>query len=186
MSNASAQVKPQTITAFAKRFGLSRSTLLYYDRIGLLKPTGHSEAGYRLYGEEDAERMTRINTFRKAGLPLKDIQAIMATAAAGDTLELALEQRLESLNRELAELKAQQHLVVQLLRCRGRHSKHPGVDVVQWVKMLEEAGMDERARQRWHVAFERDAPEAHREFLHSLGLDDTEVEEVRHLSRGAW
>jgi len=179
-------VKPQTITAFAKRFGLSRSTLLYYDRIGLLKPTGHSEAGYRLYGKEDAERMTRIDTFRKAGLPLKDIQAIMTTAAAGDTLELALEQRLESLNRELAELKAQQHLVLQLLQRRGRNPQHPDVDVVQWVKMLEEAGMDERARQRWHMAFERDAPGAHRAFLHSLGLSKVEVEEVRRLSREEW
>jgi DNA-binding transcriptional MerR regulator len=175
----------QTITAFAKRFGLSRSTLLYYDRIGLLKPTGHSEAGYRLYGEEDAERMTRIDTFRKAGLPLKDIRAIMA-AAAGDTLELALEQRLESLNKELADLQAQQHLVLQLLQRRGRHPGRPDVDVVQWVRMLEEAGMDERARQRWHVAFERDAPGAHKEFLYSLGLSEEEVEEVRRLSREEW
>ena len=178
-------VKPQTITAFAKRFNLSRSTLLYYDRIGLLKPSGQSEAGYRLYSEADAERMQRIDTFRKAGLSLKAIKAIMA-AGAEDNVEMALEQRLAGLNEEMAELKAQQHLVVQLLQRRGRYPRQPGVDVVQWVKMLEEAGMDERARRRWHTAFERDAPEAHREFLHSLGMSATEIEEIRSLSRGEW
>jgi len=36
------------ITELARKHGLSRSTLLYYDRIGLLTPSGRSEAGYRL------------------------------------------------------------------------------------------------------------------------------------------
>lgn len=48
--------------------------------------------------------------------------------------------------------------------------------------MLEEAGMDEQARRRWHRAFERDAPEAHREFLFSLGLNEEEVDEIRQQS----
>jgi DNA-binding transcriptional MerR regulator len=175
-------VKPQTITTFARRFNLSRSTLLYYDRIGLLKPSGKSSAGYRLYGEADAERMTRIDLFRKAGLSLVAIKEIMA-ADAEDTVEMALERRLASLNGEMAELKAQQKLVVQLLQRRGKDPRQPGVDVDQWVKMLEEAGMDERARQRWHRAFERDAPDAHGEFLHSLGLSDADVDKIRKQSR---
>ncbi len=179
-------MKPLTITAFAKRFNLSRSTLLYYDRIGLLKPSGQSDAGYRLYSEADAERMQRIDTFRKAGLPLKAIREIMEETGADDGVEMALEQRLACLNREMAELKAQQHLVVQLLQRRGRHPRQSGVDVIQWVKMLEEAGMDENARRHWHMAFERDAPEAHEVFLRSLGLSDAEVIEIRSLSREDW
>lgn len=175
-------MKPQTITVFARRFNLSRSTLLYYDRIGLLKPSGKSRAGYRLYSEADAERMTRIDLFRKAGLSLGAIKEIMAPGDE-DTVEMALEQRLASLNEEMAELKAQQHLVVQLLQRRGKNPRQPGVDVNQWVKMLEEAGMDEQARHRWHTAFEREAPDAHREFLHSLGLSDTDVDKIRKQSR---
>jgi DNA-binding transcriptional MerR regulator len=38
-----------TIGQAAKHANLSRSTLLYYDRIGLLRPSGRSRAGYRLY-----------------------------------------------------------------------------------------------------------------------------------------
>lgn len=178
-------MKAQTITAFARSFGLSRATLLYYDRIGLLRPSGHSAAGYRLYSEEDAERMRRIDTFRKAGLPLSAIGGILATGS-GDHLEAALEHRLMSLNDELASLQAQQRLVVQLLQHRGKRPAYAGVDAAQWVKMLEEAGLDEHARCRWHAAFERDAPEAHQMFLHSIGFSDEEVAEVRRLSRGEW
>lgn len=178
-------MKQLTITAFARCFGLSRSTLLYYDRIGLLKPSGHSASGYRLYSEQDTERMRRIDTFRKAGLSLRSIQEIL-DAATGDAMEHALEQRLSALNEELAVLRAQQQLVIQLLQRRGKHLQKSSVDVMQWVKMLEEAGMDEEAKQRWHFAFERDAPEAHREFLLSLGLNEAEVAEIRRLSHAAW
>ncbi|MDD3764509.1 MAG: MerR family transcriptional regulator [Nevskiales bacterium] len=167
-------MKPQTITAFAKAFGLSRATLLYYDRIGLLRPAEVSAAGYRLYGEAEHARMTRIETFRKAGLPLKAIQAVL-DGARGGNVEAALEQRLVALNAEMAQLQAQQRLVTRLLGRSGPRK----VDVAQWVKMLEEAGVDAAGRRRWHRAFERDAPQAHHEFLVSLGLSPDEIEAVR-------
>ncbi|SDZ78171.1 MerR family transcriptional regulator [Microbulbifer marinus] len=169
-----------TITAFARRFNLSRSTLLYYDRIGLLKPASTSDSGYRLYGERELARMERIETFRNAGLPLKAIRDIVDGECMG-SVEVALERQLAALNDEITRLRAQQKLVVQLLG-RGAETGH-AVDVAQWVAMLEEAGVDKAGRRRWHAAFERDAPQAHREFLQSLGLDDEEIAEIRRRSR---
>jgi DNA-binding transcriptional MerR regulator len=176
-------MQPETITTFARRFGLARATLLYYDRIGLLKPAGLSPSGYRLYGEREAARMTRIDTYRKAGLSLDAIRAIL-DGGAGDGLDGALERRLAAINEEIGELRAQQRLVVELLRHSGKGTAGHGVDVEQWVAMLAEAGVDEAGRRRWHQAFERDAPEAHREFLASLGLAENEIEEIRRRSRG--
>ncbi|MEJ2060473.1 MAG: MerR family transcriptional regulator [Gammaproteobacteria bacterium] len=175
-------MQPQTITAFAKRFGLSRATLLYYDRIGLLKPSGVNPAGYRLYGKAEADRMARINTFRKAGLPLKAIQAIL-DETGDDTLETALEHQLGVLNEEIDRLRARQRLVVQLLGRGAQQPRYRNVDVAQWVAMLEEAGVDEAGRVRWHQAFERDEPEAHQAFLESLGLDKDEIADIRRRSR---
>ena len=57
--------RPLTISALARRFGLSRSALLHYDRIGLLSPSGRSLAGYRCYSEADADRLRAIQTFRR-------------------------------------------------------------------------------------------------------------------------
>lgn len=173
----------QTITPFARRYGLSRTTLLYYDRIGLLRPVAVNAAGYRLYGEPEAARMQRIDTFRKAGLPLAAIRDIL-DGQGGDAVEAALEDRLAAINGEIALLHAQQRLIVQLLR-RGGQAHTGSVDVTQWVAMLAEAGVDEAGRLRWHQAFERDAPAAHQAFLVSLGLDEAEVVEIRRRSRTA-
>jgi len=175
-------MRPQTITAFAQRFGLSRATLLYYDRIGLLKPSGVSAAGYRLYGDREADRMERIDTYRKAGLPLRAIREILDNEGP-DTLEAALRQRLAALNEELERVRAQQRLVVRLLGRDGGQPRCREIDVKQWVAMLEEAGVDEAGRLRWHHAFERDAPAAHQEFLESLGLDKPQIDDIRHRSR---
>ena len=53
-------MKSYSITALAREQGLSRSTLLYYDRIDLLRPQSRSEANYRCYGEEQRQRLGQI------------------------------------------------------------------------------------------------------------------------------
>jgi DNA-binding transcriptional MerR regulator len=49
-----------TIGQVAKKYSLSRSTLIYYDRVGVLNPSGRSESNYRLYSDHDLEKMDRI------------------------------------------------------------------------------------------------------------------------------
>lgn len=171
-----------TISAFAKRYGLSRGTLLYYDRIGLLNPAATSAAGYRLYGERESQRMERIDRFRQAGLSLKAIREILE-GDEEDAIANALERRLEELNREMEGLRHQQRLVVELLQRQGRPGRGPEVDVGQWVAMLTEAGVDEAGLGRWHAAFERENPQAHQVFLESLGLDTDEIAGIRSRSR---
>ena len=57
--------------------GVSIRTLQYYDKIGLLHPSGYTDAGYRLYDDTDLERLQHILLFRELEFPLKDIRAIM-------------------------------------------------------------------------------------------------------------
>ena len=56
---------------------MSIRTLQYYDKIGLLHPTGYTDAGYRLYDDADLERLQHILLFREFEFPLKDIRAII-------------------------------------------------------------------------------------------------------------
>lgn len=53
---------------------VSIRTLHYYDEIGLLTPTGRTEAGYRLYTDEDLLRLQQILIGRELGLPLEEIR----------------------------------------------------------------------------------------------------------------
>ncbi len=67
----------KTVTQMAALTGISVRTLRYYDTIGLLKPTGLTEGGYRLYDEEALEKLYLILIYRELGFPLKEIGGIL-------------------------------------------------------------------------------------------------------------
>ena len=66
-----------TVHEVSKLARVSVRTLQYYDKIGLLHPTGYTDAGYRLYDDADLERLQHILLFRELEFPLKDIKAII-------------------------------------------------------------------------------------------------------------
>lgn len=84
-----------TIHEVSKLAGVSIRTLQYYDKIDLLHPSGHSDAGYRLYDDTDLERLQHILLFRELEFPLKDIKAILNSPDFDR--EKALEQQIELL-----------------------------------------------------------------------------------------
>jgi DNA-binding transcriptional MerR regulator len=67
-----------TVNKLAKLSGVSVRTLHWYDEIGLLKPAGYGENGYRYYQEEQLLLLQQILFFRALGFPLKDVQQLLA------------------------------------------------------------------------------------------------------------
>lgn len=61
----------------SERTGVSIRALHHYDRIGLLHPTGVTEAGYRLYDDAALERLQCILLFKELEFPLKEIRRIL-------------------------------------------------------------------------------------------------------------
>src|SRR5947207_15711345 len=62
---------------FAELAGVTVRTLHHYDRLGLLKPSGRTAAGYRLYGERDFARLQQIITLKFIGFPLNQIKKLL-------------------------------------------------------------------------------------------------------------
>lgn len=170
-----------SISRLARLFGLSRSTLLYYDRIGLLPSSGRSAAGYRLYTIMDHDRLDRICRFRQAGLSLDDIRNLLVSDAEPSVG--VLEKRFKEISNEIMQLKAKQGLLSHMLKKLASKTSTQGVDKAMWVEMLRAAGMDDQAMERWHGEFEERAPDAHHEFLLSLGISEQEALEIRRWSR---
>ena len=67
----------ERIGELAARTGLTVRALHHYDRIGLLRPSGYSEGGHRLYAETDLLRLQQILTLRALGFPLRRIGEIL-------------------------------------------------------------------------------------------------------------
>jgi len=174
-------MKQFTISKLASLAGLSRSTLLYYDRIGLLPPSGRTGAGYRYYTEKDSKRLERICHFRGAGLSLDEIRQVLKSG--GKPGARLLERRLDQLVDNMLNLRAKQRILAGMLRQVTRKENGGPVDKKMWVEMLRAAGMDDDAMTRWHQEFERRSPEGHEEFLVSLGIPKQEVLEIRQWAR---
>jgi MerR family transcriptional regulator, thiopeptide resistance regulator len=170
-----------TISILARKFGLSRSTLLYYDRIGLLSPGARTSSRYRSYTEADYRKLERICNLRKAGLKLEDIRTILSSD--GKPPADVLERRLREISDEILDLKAKQGLLVGMLKNVASDRGASIVDKAMWVDMLRAAGMDRDAMERWHTEFEQRAPNVHHEFLLSLGIPEEEALRIRELSR---
>jgi len=62
---------------FARLAGVTVRTLHHYDRIGLLKPSGHTDAGYRLYRKHDLIRLQQIITLKFIGFSLNHIKNLL-------------------------------------------------------------------------------------------------------------
>src|SRR5215468_2270868 len=68
---------PYTVSQVARMTRLSVRALHHYDEIGLLVPSARTEAGYRLYGDRDLERLQQILFFRELAFPLEEIARIL-------------------------------------------------------------------------------------------------------------
>ena len=171
------------ISGLARKCGLSRSTLLHYDRIGLLSASGRTPAGYRIYTEKDRRRLERICHFRRAGLSLTDIRKVLD--ARGKLNAHMLEARLHAASEEIGTLRAQHRLLVGMLRRLDRKREPAFVDRDMWVSMLRAAGVSQGSMNRWHKEFEHRAPKEHHDFLSSLGLTEDEIVRIRAASSEA-
>jgi len=74
-----------TIGALARQASINPRTLRYDERISLLVPSTRTDAGYRLYTERDAARLSFIRRAQALGLSLTEIAAIIALREAGTT-----------------------------------------------------------------------------------------------------
>ena len=88
-----------TIGQVAKKYSISRSTLLYYDSIGLLSPSDRSSSNYRLYSESDLIKMGKISQFRETGMSLSSIAHILEKD--NNKICAVLEDRLFQINEDI-------------------------------------------------------------------------------------
>lgn len=92
-----------TVKEVSKRTGVSIRTLQYYDKIGLLRPSGYTEAGYRLYDDTALETLQQILLYRALEFPLKDIKAILSNPNFDRSRALEQQITLLTLKKEHLE-----------------------------------------------------------------------------------
>lgn len=169
-----------TVSKLARLCGLSRTTLLYYESIGLLSSVRRGAGRYRAYTEPDISRLRQICAWRNAGLKLEDIRTIVSPARPESEISAVLKRRLMELETEIEAKRNQQKSILLLLREKETHMTKE-----KWTSIMSAAGLSDEDMRRWHGEFERAAPEDHREFLGYLHIPEAEIETIRQRSRMA-
>src|SRR5512136_2330760 len=170
-----------TVSTLARRCGLSRSTLLYYESLGLLRRPPRTGGNYRAYSEQDLQRLQQVGVYRKVGLSLASIRAVLdqprGSAAA------VLERRLIDIDAEIEALRGHQQLILRLLQRSRVLRRTTMISKEKWVAVMKAAGFSQTDMERWHREFERSAPEEHQEFLEFLHIPPDEIVTIRESSR---
>lgn len=109
-----------TVKQVSELSGVSIRTLQYYDNIGLLTPSERTEAGYRLYEEEQLATLQEILLFRELEFPLKEIKAILESPA--HDREKALRQQVELLTLKKERLEGLIRLADDLRTAQGKNT----------------------------------------------------------------
>ena len=89
----------KTIKQVSELTGISVRMLHYYDEIGLLKPSGVTDAGYRLYDDEALVTLQQILFYKELDIPLKEIKKIMYSPQYNKMQALENQKKLLILKR---------------------------------------------------------------------------------------
>lgn len=170
-----------TIKQFCERLKVSRTTVLYYERKGLIAPAGRTPNGYRLYGQQQLERFKSILVYRSYGISVSEIEALLEQTQSAGRDEM-LRQQFAALDVEIQKLRQQQRSIMTLLKepellNQGQLTKQ------RWVEILRESGMNDEDMSNWHKRFEQMEPIGHLKFLQSLNIDEEEIERIRKQSQ---
>src|SRR5215475_8766606 len=130
-----------TVTRLARSCNLSRSTVLYYESIGLLKRPARTSGNYRSYSERDLDRLRQICSYRDAGLTLADIRALLE-ARMGDA-SAVLRRRFVEIGESIEQLREHQLAIARLLRGTDQLRRNDMVTKEKWTSIMRAAGFSE-------------------------------------------
>ncbi len=111
-----------TIGDLAKAAGVPTSTVRYYEREGILRPAGRSGSNYRLYSQDDVERLRFIRAAQATGFTLRDVTELLRPAPCGKVQGL-IERRLETVTDRMRELRHVQRVLRRSLEECHRHER---------------------------------------------------------------
>ena len=154
-----------TVSRLAKKLGLSRTTILCYEKQGLLKPSLIAENGYRWYGE--SERLKSIISYRSYRLSISDIRLLLEPLSISQGQ--ILENHFRALEQEINNLRAHQKAIIELLK-KSILLKEKFVNKAKWVEIMIAAGLSKEDMIKWH-----------QKFLESLNITQDEITAIRSL-----
>ncbi len=115
------------IGELSARTGVSRHTIRFYERTGILPPPPRTRSGYRMYAPEAVDQVAFVKKAQALGLRLADVKEVLEISSGGrqpcEHVRERIEDRLrevETRRRELKELQGTLRNTLRLLQAAPR------------------------------------------------------------------
>ena len=103
----------------ARRTGLSVKTIRFYCDAGLLQPRGRSEAGYRLFDQDNLADLAIIRALRAMDVSIPELARILEVRRSGrcncSMLKQSITTKMASIDQRILELSAMKEELARLL-----------------------------------------------------------------------
>jgi DNA-binding transcriptional MerR regulator len=93
-----------SISQFAKLTGINKSTLMYYDKIGLFRPLMRGENNYRLYALNQITAVNQIRVMSALGMPVKVMQKVI-NSRSPEAIKQIIGKSLGDIDAQIAWMK---------------------------------------------------------------------------------
>lgn len=111
-----------TVSEIGKKYNISRQTLIYYDKIGLFKPSFIDSNGYRCYSVRQIPHLREIHFLKSLGISLQEIKNHFNERNVKKTEDL-LESRRRAIDEEMAQLARKRAYLTQRLNLYSEHEQ---------------------------------------------------------------
>jgi len=136
------------IKEFASLTKVTVRALHHYDHLGLLKPSGRTESGYRIYTEPDLLRLQQIVTLKFMGFSLGRIKAILARPRFA--VRKALGIQIEAVEAEIDRLRCASKALRAMAEALDAGG---GVEWNKVIHIMEVIKMSDEAKKEWTKKF---------------------------------
>lgn len=123
-----------TVGELAEKMGTTVRTLQFYDKEGLLKPSGHSEGGRRLYTNKDMVKLHQILSMKYLGFSLEDIKSRLISLDTPEQVATILREQSTNIREKIANL-TEALLAIQVLQEEIKHMNK--VDFNKYAEIIE-------------------------------------------------
>ena len=105
----------------AKQSGISAKMIRYYEDIGLLPASKRTDAGYRMYSEEDIKTLKFIQHSRELGFSTEQMKELMSLwkneGRQSAEVKQLTQKHIDALNKKIADLQAMVSALQQSVDC---------------------------------------------------------------------
>ena len=111
------QLQEDWMTAgqFADKAGVTKRTVQFYDKVGLLNPSYRTSSGHRYYTKQDLARLQRIMTLKYIGMSIDEIRSIVQRDGHEEDLKESLRVQSTIIGQKMEHLRLVQKTVKETL-----------------------------------------------------------------------